>query len=187
MVNQEILEGLRTALARNYSLEEAMMSFWNSGYKKEAIEEAARALQQQTIAAQTPQAKSPAAQPPKPVANKIPQTIKPLPKPVGTKPVEAKPAESKKTKPTKAKLAVPKPAETKPADMRAIPVETSEKPEPTPAERKQLISKYGEKTKPKGRFMVILLFIILFLLTVGLIGVIIFRGELIKFLTSLLS
>jgi hypothetical protein len=44
MVNQEIVEGLRLALSRGYTLERAMMSFYNAGYKKEEIEEAARAL-----------------------------------------------------------------------------------------------------------------------------------------------
>lgn len=48
MVNTEILEGLRTALSRGYSLEQAMMSFYNSGYKKEEIEEAAKALYSST-------------------------------------------------------------------------------------------------------------------------------------------
>jgi hypothetical protein len=44
MVNHEIVEGLRLALSRGYTLERAMMSFYNAGYKKEEIEEAARAL-----------------------------------------------------------------------------------------------------------------------------------------------
>ena len=44
MVNKDILEGLRTALQRGYTLEQAMMSFFNAGYKKEEIEDAARYL-----------------------------------------------------------------------------------------------------------------------------------------------
>jgi translation elongation factor EF-Tu-like GTPase len=44
MVNQEIVEGLRLALSRGYTLEKAMMSFYNAGYKKEDIENAAREL-----------------------------------------------------------------------------------------------------------------------------------------------
>lgn len=45
MVNQEILEGLKLALSRNESLQSAMQSFYNVGYGKQEIEEAARALQ----------------------------------------------------------------------------------------------------------------------------------------------
>lgn len=44
MVKQEIVEGLRLALSRGYTLKKAMMSFYNAGYKKEDIEDAAREL-----------------------------------------------------------------------------------------------------------------------------------------------
>ncbi|MFH1787548.1 MAG: hypothetical protein ABH811_02045 [archaeon] len=40
-----IIEGLKRALARGQSLENAMHSFYNSGYTTEEIEEAADALQ----------------------------------------------------------------------------------------------------------------------------------------------
>src|SRR3989338_9023288 len=45
MVREDILGGLRVALSKGYSLQNAMQSFYNSGYKKEDIEEAARYLQ----------------------------------------------------------------------------------------------------------------------------------------------
>ncbi len=44
MVNQEILGGLRLILNKGSSLEKAMTSFYNAGYKQEEIEEAARVL-----------------------------------------------------------------------------------------------------------------------------------------------
>lgn len=47
MVNADILGGLRSALAKGKSLKQTMISFYNAGYKKEEIEEAARALQTQ--------------------------------------------------------------------------------------------------------------------------------------------
>lgn len=47
MVNEEILGGLRSALNRGESLKKAMMSFYDAGYKKEDIEVAARALQEE--------------------------------------------------------------------------------------------------------------------------------------------
>ena len=45
MVREDILGGLKTALARGQTLRQAMMSFYNSGYLKQEIEEAAEALQ----------------------------------------------------------------------------------------------------------------------------------------------
>ena len=45
MINQEILQGLKFALSRRESLQSAMQSFYNAGYEKREIEEAARALQ----------------------------------------------------------------------------------------------------------------------------------------------
>ena len=45
MVREDILGGLRVALSKGHSLQNAMQSFYNSGYKKEDIEEAARYLQ----------------------------------------------------------------------------------------------------------------------------------------------
>ncbi len=52
MINPDILGGLKSALARGYTLEEAMLSFLNGGYKKEEIDEAAQSLQIQV--AQSP-------------------------------------------------------------------------------------------------------------------------------------
>jgi hypothetical protein len=45
MVKEEIIEGLKYAVAKGETLPEAMMSFYNAGYSKQDIEEAARALQ----------------------------------------------------------------------------------------------------------------------------------------------
>jgi len=45
MPKEKILEGLKYAIARGESLPKAMMSFYNAGYLKQDIEEAARALQ----------------------------------------------------------------------------------------------------------------------------------------------
>jgi len=43
LTNQEILGGLKAALERGQTLKQAMMSFYQSGYKKLEIEDAARA------------------------------------------------------------------------------------------------------------------------------------------------
>ena len=59
MVKEEIIEGLKYAVARGETLPKAMMSFYNAGYSKEDIEEAARVLQ----APQLPQTQQQAQQP----------------------------------------------------------------------------------------------------------------------------
>jgi hypothetical protein len=45
MTNEDIVGGLRSALARGESLRQAMMTFYNAGYAKADIEWAARSLQ----------------------------------------------------------------------------------------------------------------------------------------------
>ena len=56
-MDEEILEGLRSATARGEPLLQAMMTFYNAGYGKSEIEEAAQILQQQNagIPIATPQ------------------------------------------------------------------------------------------------------------------------------------
>jgi len=44
MLNDDIVGGLKSALERGATLKQAMMSLFNSGYKREEIEEAARSL-----------------------------------------------------------------------------------------------------------------------------------------------
>ena len=45
MAKEELVEGIKLAVAKGSTLREAMMSFYNSGYSREDIEEAARAIQ----------------------------------------------------------------------------------------------------------------------------------------------
>ena len=52
-MNEEILGGLRFALNRGESLEKTMTSFYNAGYRREEIEEAARFLKQERIPRET--------------------------------------------------------------------------------------------------------------------------------------
>ena len=48
MVNSEVFGGLVSAMSRGESLQKAMFSLFNAGYKKNEIEEAAKLLQSQT-------------------------------------------------------------------------------------------------------------------------------------------
>ena len=93
MINRDIVEGLRNALSRGNTLEQAMMSFFNAGYKKEEIEEAARALHEHPS--------QPLSHPQKPTPEEIKKpVIKPLspelhPKPQAKPPEISKPSEVK--------------------------------------------------------------------------------------------
>ncbi|MDD5012592.1 MAG: hypothetical protein PHQ66_03035 [Candidatus Nanoarchaeia archaeon] len=49
MVNEEILGGLISAMERGQSMESAMNSFFNAGYNRAEIEEAARVASEQPI------------------------------------------------------------------------------------------------------------------------------------------
>ena len=59
MINEEIFGGLKLALSKGESLKQAMMSFYNAGYKKEDIEEAARKLQKENFEQQKIQQQEP--------------------------------------------------------------------------------------------------------------------------------
>lgn len=47
MVNIDLLEGLKVAISKGETLQQAMQSFYNAGYDKRDIEESAKALQYQ--------------------------------------------------------------------------------------------------------------------------------------------
>ncbi len=49
MVKEDILGGIRNAVARGGSLKDAMQSFYNAGYPKEEIEAAAREFQREQM------------------------------------------------------------------------------------------------------------------------------------------
>lgn len=55
MVKEEILEGLRLSVMKGEPLRKAMMSFYNAGYTKKDIEEAALALNAMPVQQRTPQ------------------------------------------------------------------------------------------------------------------------------------
>ena len=94
MVREEILEGLRAAVAKGEPLRKAMMSFYNAGYSKKDIEEAARALQtpqfQQTQPIRQPAAIPPTSpvQQPQPLQPAYVQPLQPQP-PVPVQPIQS--------------------------------------------------------------------------------------------------
>lgn len=167
MVNQEIVEGLRTALGRGYSLEQAMMSFFNAGYKKEDIEEAARALY---------------THPSQPLSHPGKATPKEAKKPIGhkTKPMETHPQQHQTQQ-------ISKPKKLPQRAFQGAMQKNQEKEEGKPVDQAvDKISKYEEKTKPRGKMMTIILIIVLIALIGALAGIFLFREQLIDFFTGLL-
>jgi len=127
-----------------------MMSFYNAGYKKQEVEEAAHALHEHPSHPLSHPSKVVPKEAEKPVTKPLPPEYHPKPQP--KPPVIEKPEKPKEVKP---------------------------KPE------KQLVSKYEEKTKTKGKLTVILLLTSLFILILFLIGAFIFKEELADFFNTL--
>jgi len=99
MVNKEILGGLRLATSKGDSLRKAMTTFYNAGYIKEEIEEAARELGKEGV--KTTLKQVPETKPNKPIKKeklKSKKLSKEIPKQVS--------AYGKKEKPMKKRLKV---------------------------------------------------------------------------------
>jgi len=159
MVNEEILGGLKLALSKGESLKRAMNTFYNAGYKREEIEEAARIVQQQPVEKKEPEK-------PKVQSKKI---QKPLSR---GKPIQkvssygnAKPEQVDFSKQLK---------ETKPQPKKEIT-----KPAP------QKVSGYEEKPKPKPKLIIILLIFFFLLLVGAVVTIFLFKQEIIDFLNKI--
>lgn len=111
MVNEEILGGLKSALERGQSMKNAVLSLLNAGYKKEEIEEAARALSEPMHIESPPQVPTP----PKNSENKTSIFKKLIP--------EKKPSPKQESK-----LQEKSPTEIKPKDVQKVSDYTEKKP-----------------------------------------------------------
>jgi hypothetical protein len=157
MVNEEILGGIKLALSKGESLKRAMMTFFNAGYKREEIEEAAKIAQSQGI------------------QKKETTQEKPLARPQIKKPFL-------KRKPTKMISDYGKPSEISPEEKKELPKEKSIKKE-SPKE----ISNYEKGTSTKGKITLILLIFSLLILVGSLIAVFLFKQEIIDFFKNFLK
>lgn len=63
MVQKDLIEGIRIAISKGSTLKQAMISFYNSGYSKEEIIEAARIIKYEKFGTDTPQNTSPIQKP----------------------------------------------------------------------------------------------------------------------------
>ena len=162
MSNQEILGGLRAAIERGEPLKDAMMTFYQAGYDKYEIEEAARAYMNQQHAG-----------PKVNISQRITAPVK-----EGLK-VEKK----EKKKPVVKKPLVPiKPKITTPtAPTPGVPTA------PKMGSSKQKVSAYGTNKEAAiaGKTLTIALTLILLLLLGVLAAVFLFKDELITFVNNL--
>jgi len=172
MVNEEILGGVKSALERGHSLERAMISLFNAGYKRKEIEEAAVALLESRPSLQV-QTQAEAAQ------GKEKERIK-SPPPDMTAQIRAKSAPELQA--PSAQVPMPPPPMPKPTLVQK-PIQPQK-----PLERSvQRISSYGrvepkESSKEKG---IIIVLIILLVLLIGLFAAIfLYRQQFIDFLNS---
>lgn len=141
-MREDILEGLKLAMSKGESLQNAMLSFYNSGYQKEEIEEAARALQMQQLGQPIPQTS------PTPTANQ--QSVSQI----SQTSVQEKP---------KGKI--------QQLIEKIIPFGKTSPGQPQ------------VKESPKT-FVIILLGLVLFLLLFALIGVLVFKKDIVSYFTG---
>lgn len=183
MANEDILGGLRSALTRGYSLEEAMLSLYNAGYKREDIENAARALQTQapvqSSVVQSPPSIIVAKQKPAPEAKPV-KFVQPVSAYVAPPTFEGREEVSKgiwtaksNEEPAQEVVEAAKPAEVAPIRKEI----------PQPVQRK-LVSSYQSYDSRMKKVMVIL--VILLAVLMGILGIIlIFRQQLIQFFNTI--
>ena len=172
MVKQEILEGIKAALEKGETLKQAMMSFYTAGYKKQDIEDAARALIlekrriSQQIIEQQRQTDSA-------------QTAKPMKPQVIQKPMNF---QQQKILQEQAELQrLEKLQREKQATLQR-PIITQQ---PTIIQR---VSSYGEAEKPgmsRDDKMITILIILLSIVFLFLVGIFVFREKVIELLKNI--
>lgn len=182
MVREDILGGLRTALARGQTLRQSMMSFYNSGYLKQEIEEAAKVLQAeknqplQPQFAQGPSETAPIFQ----RTSSIEEDSNEEPKEVLSQ--TAKPAQPQQPQTIQKVSAYGQPAQpTQPVQQPAQQPQTIQK-----------VSAYGpppqtqqpQAKKPRGKAIIFILLALLIILIGGLIAVFFFKDELLAFFNT---
>jgi FtsZ-interacting cell division protein ZipA len=183
MPKEELVEGIKQAMARGESLEKAMMSFYTSGYKKEDVEQAAAAV----VGMGIPQ------QPQQPVSQPIQQAT----------PVPQKQEQSQPPQPSQQPMQqiiqqqqVPQPSQQPmqqiiqqqpPQPQMYVPVNQLGQPQfqQQPVQR---VSSYGiSSTRPKktGVLITIILVVILLMLIGVLAAVVLFKDDLTTFFNGL--
>lgn len=173
MVKVDILGGLREALTRGGSLKEAMISFYNAGYSKEEIEEAARALQMQ---GPVDVIKAPEQKKSKSKSTRKKQEPEPIQRVSSYGPTTAQRAESLKH--------IKEGIDTAIGELEKIEFPNGRPSGSTQKLPVQNISGYVPKPKSKSKIAVALLIIFLILLLGVIASLFIFKDQLVEIINS---
>ena len=162
MAKEEIVEGLKAAIAKGESLNKAMMSFYNSGYSKQDVEDAAKLLDAPQL--QQSQTSQPQSQPLKTTISKLPQQ-----------------AQTQTSQPEI--HSVPQPLnsqspQTETQTQQFLPLQQTQSI--------QKVSNYGGKPNPLGAVAIFVLVFFLLVLVGVLIAVFLFKDELAGLFNGLL-
>lgn len=181
-VNKDIIAGIKSALSRGYSIDEAMLSFLNAGYKREEVEEAAHSLQGLVLSQASPDLKpeiiwpgekeAPVSKPDMSPKKTVPET--PQNKSAAQKPVQSTVAEA----PLPNIKPISKPEIKERIVPIAVPVQTS-----ASINRVSAYNSYSKKIKVITTILIALLILLL-----GILGIMYaFRSQIISFFNSLFS
>ncbi|MBM3228469.1 hypothetical protein FJZ20_01090 [Candidatus Pacearchaeota archaeon] len=183
MANEDIVGGLRAALARGESLEKAMMSFYNAGYSKEEIEDSVQELQAPQFFGQYPQ--QPAQQSIQPQIQQIQQPTLTSNKSPAQEALQQSTSSSEKGKPKFFSTPPPPPLlpATQSSQYQGQQIQQIQQPGQKVTQK---VSNYGEKPKSPGKTITIV-FVFLLLLLLGILAaVILFKEELANFFNNIL-
>jgi hypothetical protein len=192
MISEEIIGGLKLALSKGESLKQAMMSFYNAGYKKEDIEEAARKLQKENFEqkeVQQQKQEQPIKKSEKQIPKKKPQKTMQKVSSYGT-PMRTQIQSSKKIKEgidsAIEQLKKINVDEKQEIIQKKIPKEKfSVKKKPVKSVNAQKVSNYKKEPKQKGKLITFIL-VFFFLLLLGILSaVFLVKQELIDFFSNL--
>lgn len=184
MIKEDLVGGLKIALSKGQSLQDAMQSFYNAGYPREQIEAAARTLKDEQTQiqpfqpAQTPSQIKPLLQAKpfiKPIPQNKPTQAEEAPPTAPEQPAQQKLSQSQATQQTQ--LAQP------PKQTYNLPVYTP----PPQFAMKQVVSNYDQAKEKRIDFIGILLVSILVVLLGILAGVFFYRDQLVEFLNQYLD
>jgi len=196
MPKDDIIEGLRYALSRGDSMESAMMTFYNSGYPKKDVEEAAYFLKSQPQAPTTqsmPAQGTPSA-PTAPTNPRVPSVSTIQPPQTSSQPSPQTQAPSAESAPSQfsqvaQSFSTPKLSPTSMPTPEVYQIPTQSPPYSQYPPLQGFAPAYGAmkpESESTGRLIVILLVVILVFLMGSLVAVFLFRDSLSKFLGGIL-
>jgi len=185
VAKEDIIRGLEGAMSKGETLEKAMYSFYNAGYKKEDVEAAATALsthlsQQESLIPNIPMPKK-IEVPKKPIEIKHPAS---LPKPVEIK--QPIPLPKPVVKTVEKPVVKPVPIEIKKPTLQ--PIKQAQQKQIVPQKQKvvQNVSSYEPARISQRLFWIIVLSITLGILLNVLAAILIFREPLLNFFNHIL-